>query len=216
VKPGDNDFIEDRIRMRVPEKALPALLSSAFLLCLGTNASAGPFGLERGMTKEQIIKIIGQKAVKEIKGDKLVTTTVPTPHDAFESYSLIISPKLGLLKIIAVGKDIDTSVYGDQIRSSFSEIKEAVSKVYDGRQDFDYLQAGSIWNEGKEWMMGLLRKERSLITFWQPTGQPNHIVDIQLEATALNQERGYLTLSYEFEGWSSYLDSQRDQKNSVF
>ena len=33
--------------------------------------------------------------------------------------------------------------------------------MYDGCTDYDYLRAGSIWNERKEWMMGLLKKERS-------------------------------------------------------
>ena len=70
----------------------------------GGGTPSGPFGFEYGMTREQIIKLIGKQAVKETKGDTMDVTTAPKPHPAFERYILIVSPDKGLLAVSALGK----------------------------------------------------------------------------------------------------------------
>jgi hypothetical protein len=78
------------------------------LILLGwTNASAGngPFGLERGMSKDQVIRLVGLNNVadryaggKYSGSDLLILSSVPKPHGAFVTYALTISPKDGLLR----------------------------------------------------------------------------------------------------------------------
>ena len=69
-----------------------------------TNAMAGPFGLNMGMS----LKEIGGKP-KKIANGKYEIVDIPKPHSAFESYIVQVSPKSGLCWIKAISKDIATS-----------------------------------------------------------------------------------------------------------
>jgi hypothetical protein len=180
--------------------------------------TSGPFGLRKGMTQQQVIEIVGKSAVKETKGDDtLRVLTVPKPHPAFEFYSLIFSPTEGLLKITAYGNDIRTNGFGEKVHDSFSEIRGALSDTYEKPDgDMDFLQSGSIWKEPEDWMMGLLKEERHLASIWQNRPLPNHIHDIEIEAKALSQEKGYIILTYEFDGWDAYVDAKKKQAGTVF
>ena len=177
---------------------------------------AGPFGLRRGMTQEQVIQIVGKGAAKETKGDTLQVWTVPRPHPAFEFYLLIFSPKDGLLKISAYGNDIKTNGFGASVRTSFIEIRDAISQTY-GQPEFtsDFLRSGSIWKEPEDWMMGLLKEERILAALWEKA-LPNRIHGIGLEAVALSTEEGFLRLGYEFDGWHEYVEAKKKEAGAVF
>jgi len=186
-----------------------------------------PFGFHRGMTREQIIRLVGAGEVKASKGhpqDELRVLTAPKPHPAFEQYDLVISPSEGLLKIVAVGKDIATNGYGEEIRAEFGELSDAVARTYGTPQIADYLKEGSIWNEPREWMTGLLKKERELFALWSPSEnrigepyvEPGNRVSIVLESAALSETKGYSTLVYEFDGWSAYVLSKKAIENKVF
>jgi hypothetical protein len=203
---------------------LPGSVSfAAAVLALASSASlfaqdvSGPFGLHRGMTLEQVIQIVGKGAVKETKRDDAVQlSTVPKPHSAFEFYVLIFSPKDGLLKIGAIGHDINTNGFGEAVHDSFVEIRDAISQTYgQPEHNFDFLQSGSIWKEPEDWMMGLLKEERTLAANWR-TALPNRINLILLEAKASSTEKGYLSLGYEFDGWHEYADAIKKKAATVF
>jgi hypothetical protein len=190
-------------------------------------AQQGPFGFQRGMTKDQVIKLVGQKSVDQgaSDGDVLALRTAPKPHPAFEGYLVTISPEKGILRVSAVGVDIRTNVFGQEVRGNFLEMLDAVSSNY-GRatNNFDFVTDGSLWGEPQYWMMGLLKKERSLNAYWiskklhPESGAidlPNDISAISLSAVAASLEKGYLKLSYEFDGWEAYVDAQKAKQNTV-
>src|SRR5438067_137324 len=97
--------------------------------CQAESSISGPFGFFFGMTKEQVIRLVGQSAVKEItdEGQTIRLTTAPRPHPAFDYYLVVISPDRGLLKIVAVGNTIQTNGYGDDLKSAYNEILDAVA-----------------------------------------------------------------------------------------
>ena len=178
--------------------------------------TSGPFGLHKGLTQEQVIQIVGKGAVKEVKDDNLRLFTVPKPHSVFEFYSLTISPKDGLLKIVAAGKDIKTNGFGESVHSSFIEIRDAISETYgQPKVTLDTLNTGSLWVETQYWMMGLLKGERVLGSLWGKA-LPNSIDGIALEGKALSLEKGYLVLTYEFDGWKEYADMLKKKAATVF
>lgn len=133
-----------------------AILSLA-ILAGTTRCWAGPFGFERGMTKEQIMKLLGAGSLIKADGNVYTFSKVPKPHPLFEEYVLIISPTEGLLKVAAISKDIETSVYGEELKASFEEIRGALTKTYGEGKTYDFLKYDSIWNEPKDWMMGMLK-----------------------------------------------------------
>jgi hypothetical protein len=165
------------------------------------------------MTADQVIQIVGKSAIKEIKEDVVRFKTVPKPHPAFEYYGLVFSPTEGLLKIVATGNDITTNRYGESItpkRSAFDELREVISQTY-GQPSFtrDNLKAGSIWKEPEDWMAGVLKKERTLVTVWNTPSQNPQLEGLALEVNALSQEKGYIDVIYEFKGWNEYSESKK-------
>ena len=182
-------------------------------------AKAGPFGFDPGMTKQQIIDELGQNAIKEAKGDVLTLDNAPRPHSGFEEYILVIDPKRGLVKLHAVGVDISTSVYGDELKSAFNSMEESIASGYGVSKRYDFLRVGSIWDERKDYMMGLLKKERTLESFWPNNDSiklKGQVATIDLEARALSDEKGYLLLDYEFVGFQEYHEEQKNKENQVF
>jgi len=196
--------------------------------------AAGPFGFGYGMTKEQVIKLVGKDRVKTSKDDDdtLVLTTAPKPHPGFGAYFLTFSPEHGLVKIYASGNDIDTNRYGDTVRSTFAETEKALTATYGApSEEFDFLRSGSAWNGPEDWMTGLQKEERTLSSYWkpdpsrclvadplvcQPALNSNHIVVISLHARASSDEIGYLSLAYEFEGYEAYSDAKKAKADKVF
>ena len=181
---------------------VPIVMAPALQVGLGQGSIQGPFGLQYGMTKAQAIQIVGGQAVKENKGDSLILTTAPRPHPAFEEYLLIFSPENGLLKIAAFGRDISTNGFGSEVRDAFAEIRDALDKTYGAGEIHNFLESGSIWNEDRDWMAGLLKKERVLTAYWDvalkgavPSKLPNHITAMALTANALSTDKGYLRLA---------------------
>jgi hypothetical protein len=185
---------------------------------MGTRCIAGPFGFEYGMTNEHVISLVGEAAVDPSShGDILHLTTAPRPHPHFESYTLKIPPEVGLLDILAFGRVVSTTRYGDELKDAFIDIRNAISVTYGKPRTYDFLRAGSIWEEPEDWMDGLLKKERTLNSFWsEGLTLPNHIHVITLEAVALTTEGGMLILGYEFDGFQEYMEAQKAEDNQVF
>jgi hypothetical protein len=184
------------------------LLSGMFLV---SNAIAGPFGLEMGMS----LKEIGGKAEKVAHG-KYNLTNVPKPHSAFEFYVVQVAPKGGLCWIKAIGKDIRTSSYGLELKSAFSDMEEKLEKSYGKHKKMDNLLQGSIWDEPNDWMMGLIKKERILAAIWEESEGSNLPADLKqigLIASPSARDKGYISIEYSFTNMDTCeaeLDAQED------
>ncbi len=188
-------------------------LSVLMLLIPWGSCWAAPFGFECRMSKEQVFKLLGSESLIKVEGDNYYFSKAPKPNEAFEFYVLTISSERGLLKVTAVSKDIDTNVYGDDLLRQFAEINRPLSKTYGQAQEFDLLKAGSIWSEDKNWMMALLRGERQFARSWEFLVPTDHITAMLLQAKAITPERGYISLSYEFEGFEQYVEADKEKES---
>jgi hypothetical protein len=182
-------------------------------------AKTGPFGFYFGETREQVLAEVGPKAVKDSKANSLGVTTAPKPYPGIEEYVLFFSPKSGLLKIVALGEDIDTNDSGDQLQSAFKRIETGLVSVYgQPSSKFDFLKSGSIWSESNDWMMGLVKQDRSLDDYWivkEGAILPNHIHVLCINAVGLSRGKGFLKICYEFDGWEAYTDEVRAQQDKA-
>jgi hypothetical protein len=198
--------------MRVPFLVLVLAATSAAM----AQDDLGPFGMHRGMTREQVIQIVGVDSVIETGGDSLTLSTVPAPHPAFHVYALFFSPKDGLLKIVAVVDGIKTDGFGKTVRDSFMEIQKANSQTYgQPERTEDSVNVGSTWNEPENWMAALLKDERTLWTRWDKA-LPHRIHQIVLQAKALSTSEGFVALNYEFDGWTEYVVGKRKAAGIVY
>ena len=177
-------------------------MKNSTLLCtvvlaigLSGQAMAGPFGLEKGMTLKQIDN------AQQVAPGKYKVTSVPKPHSAFDTYAVQIGPQSGLCWIKGVGKELRTSVYGLELRSAFNEMKEKLEQAYGKPEVIDRLLPGSIWDEPKDWMMALIKKERLLAAAWSEKSKATLPIDLQwvgLGARAISTNSGYIAVEYSF------------------
>jgi hypothetical protein len=144
------------------------------------------------------------------------TPAVPKPHPDFDDYRLIVTPTHGLCKISAWSKSLTTSVYGTELVSKFSSIEDALTAKYGSPRRYDFLRSGSIWDEPRDWMMALVKKERTLVSYWSGEGRnwPDNIQSISVEAVAVGTEHAIIKLDYDFKNSSECIEWINSRKDS--
>jgi hypothetical protein len=218
----------------VLEMKLKYTAAAAFLLAVCLPCFAGPFGLQRGMTKDQVIALVGRDAVVGDKADVLGGSTltlrrVPKPYPEFDTYAAIFSPKWGLLKIAAMTPSIRTSPDGSELNEHYTKLKRLISVSYgDPPINRDSLMPGSTWFRSEDFMMSLAKNERKLSCTWANVSDLNDknfvttgflkddLAEIELMALGTNSDSGFLILQFEFAGWLQYVDLRDKQEGSVF
>lgn len=190
------------------------IVAAAFFAAFG--AIAGPLGLSKGITLEELKK---QGAFAPGNQQFVYTAkTIANGHPDFDSYTVVLTPEQGLCKIQAVSKDIETSSFGTELEGKYKSLVDAMSGKYGApRKNYDFLRSGSIWKESQYWMMGLLKKERTLTAFWskpENDNLPDSIHSIIVETLALSGSKGYIKLGYEFDNLDACMAVLQAKKNS--
>jgi hypothetical protein len=195
----------------------------ALLAVVCVPGFAGPFGFERGMTKDQIVALVGQNAIEKESKDfggmqiNLWVTTAPAPQKEFRKYLLTLSPTAGLLKIVALGQMLDTSSNPQLLLEHYNDQKSLLTQAY-GKPtaDLDYLKPGSPLREPSDFMAGLLNKDRHLQAFWvndKASTFKDHVTGVQLQPFAYSATNGVVDQVYEFEGFDTFRDSLDTARN---
>ena len=188
------------------------LIAVAVVLQSGTavqsQESGGAFGVAMGQPVSSL------KVVKKLQGNTY-EVEVPKPNSEFEEYIVMAAPNTGVCKISALGKTHLNDRYGSDVRSAFDHLHAALVVRYGTAKDFDFLRAGSIWNDPQDFHMGVLKKERTLTSFWdRDNGStlPVQLTSIMLDTRAVSSGP-YVALSYEFANFGkckSVADSSND------
>ncbi len=186
------------------------------ILFLSFEVFAGPFGFSSGMTLNDVNKIGDFKP--DTNAYWYDSKTIKNGNNNFESYSVLVVPGYGLCKIIAVGKDIISNSYGEQVRTNFDDLTSALKLKYGNpTNQYDFLRSGSIWKDPNDFMMGLAKKDRTLVNYWMVADGsklPDELKSISLTAGATSSSKGYLTLSYEFSNVSECMAASKMKSNS--
>jgi hypothetical protein len=169
-------------------------------------AQDGPFGFYAGETRAQVIAAIGKAAIKSEKKDTLEVTTSPKPDPHFDTFTLILSPRAGLLKVVATGKDQNDDATGVKVRAEYAAVKSDVTAVYGpATESFDFIKSTSKHKGADEFILALTNSERTLAAYWTKSAFPNSVNSISLEADGLGNDLGYLSLEFEFNGYAAYI-----------
>jgi hypothetical protein len=187
----------------------------AFLLASPFVVNAGPFGLEMGMSLEELKK---QMSLHQITTYGYATFAPPHPHPRIISYVLAVTPDHGLCWVTGSSNVSSVSVYGTELIEEFESFEKALTQKYGKAADrFDFLKAGSIWRASNEWMIALNKRERTLSSYWI-SNKKNKLLDnislISIEAEADDQNSGSITITYEFNNWKQCGDFIRSKVNS--
>jgi len=190
------------------------IAATALLATFG--AIAGPMGLNKGMTLEELKKLgsFSSGDTPFVHSSKTLTNG----HPDFEVYSVIVTPAHGLCKLVASSKDIESSAYGSELEGRFKELISAMTEKYKAPgKKFDFLRSGSIWKEPRDWMMGLLKRDRTITAYWSSPENldlPDSISSISIEAIALSPNKGYIRIGYEFDNFDACIATVKSKINS--
>lgn len=176
-----------------------------------------PFGLEVGTSLSELKEMTTLEAMN-VGYYRLAT--VPAPHADFEMYAVLASETHGVCKVVALTGVIETSVYGTGLVNAFERTQDALADRYgEPSQEYDFLSTGSIWDEPRDWMRAVERKERVLSVYWNVEDMApgdSLIHAIGLEAFAIDDTAGGLQLQYEFATFKECRAEINEQKNAVF
>jgi len=185
---------------------LLVLLSIGLLFGQEEVKEVKPFGLYEGMPLKDI-------EIVEDLGDSFYEITPPDPSTEFGQYYILLNKDLGLCKVIAI-KIEETNVYGTNVKSEYNKFKEMLTSNYgEPETDYDFLLTDSIWDEPKDWLMSLEKKERILFSMWKV-----HQTSIGLEVNVYDyySQECIIKLSYEFSNFKKFCDDkEEDTKNKL-
>ena len=133
-----------------------------------------------------------------------------------ERYTLVFGKTQGLAKVICNTPNSATSAYGEDVTNEFRKIESALIKKY-GKptSSYDFLRQGSIWKEQRYWTMGLLKGERNLLSVWSTkkgVKLPENLQGILVKAVAVDTEKFYIMVSYEFNNFNEVMEEIQAKK----
>ena len=98
--------------------------------------------------------------------------------------------------------------YGTEHKRLFKSIEELVAEKYgEPPEKFDFLHAGSIWDDPRYWRMALKQRERTLASYWTRDKVPQ--LPRGVNAIVLKALDGAITLKYEFENVHECVAEQK-------
>ena len=190
------------------------LLSALLLAMLAGEGQAEVFGLKKGMTIEQIRALKFGKLTKTMDTPEQFweVRNPRTPKDA-QIATFILVPGKGLLKVAFLW-EVTSNTYGDGVKEKFLELRTILSDKYGEGQTTD--KGRGFWKRSKDWMQTLADKERVLE--WALIGgiTKNELTGIGISTIGSTAEVAYVTLFYEFQGWTEHVDAREKQEASEF
>ena len=189
------------------------------IVSLTSVAQTGPFGFEKGMTREQIIALVGQKNINTAtsKGEILSVKTAPKPNPAFAAYMLMISPKEGLVRVAAVGPAMQASDDGSQLKTSYDAVLQGLTHDFGqpSTKTDECNGPGILCKRNDNWMLTLYGNQRKVASTWLPTVPTQamrqagvHVITLQVNASSVNS--GYISCDFELEGYEQYAKDRQE------
>jgi hypothetical protein len=189
-------------------------LCFVFFFSFANMAFSGPFGIDFGMSLEQVGQVC-KTPPENIESD-LYEITPPNTNEIFESYLVQIHPTYGVYFIKAIGKDISTNAQGTRLKNQFNSLVSSIEKTYGKYKKDDSAVPGSYWGDKPDYyVFALSRDERTLDAYWGAGTHaklPPEISLIAVAAKGIDSSTGYLILEY----YSKDYEKIDAEQESVF
>lgn len=211
----------------------------AIAVFAATQVHAGPFGLSQGSTLDEVRKA-GAFVAAESDYTYVSKSLVQGTPD-FDNYSVLVTPKQGLCRIVAFSGDLYTDGYGRQLKARFHELTSAlaskygtprvsldISKTIDLSRNFGFWNLGGIGIDDSGWMDSLLLRQRQLSAEWQGSsnttdpvvmgnrdvGLADSVSAIALEGRARSPSMAYLRLEYRFKNYGECITEVKARRSA--
>ena len=182
-------------------------------LFIVTDAFCGPFGIDFGMSLEQVRQI--SRTVPRNIGDDWYVITPPNTHELFEAYVIQVHPTYGVYFIKAISRDISTNRHGTELIGRFNNLVSSIERTYGNYLKRDRLNPESIFTESEYFMYTLSNGDRELIVFWdrdEGSRMPEDILEIIVYAEAENSFTGNIYIEY----YSINYEKIEEEQSAVF
>lgn len=152
--------------------------------------------------------------------DAFICVSAPKPHSSFDEYILWYVEGIGLCKTVALGKAVENDAYGERARDQADRIVRQIEKKYGPPTNkFDFLHAGSIWDEPRDWMLALSRNERTYAYAWtEEKGyiSVSNVEVIMLEVRGFDRRAGFIRLAFDFGNISRCSSARNEAESDAF
>ena len=177
-------------------------------------AFSGPFGLEQGMTLEEITNACGGKNPVDLGGGRYLVQPAKT-HPSFAEYVAYVSETEGLYALTASTKEILSDEEGKTLQKRFHSLVSSISKTYGDCRLIDEIDEGSKLTEQIYWIHTLRTGERKLEAWW--LGEDGALLsddvqNIYLAVKSTSYLKARIALRYRF----ANFDKAKDTQDSVF
>lgn len=186
------------------------------LILLSSAVFAAPFGLEMGMTLEEITEQC-EGEPEFLENDIYLIKPIKN-HPVFTTYLVYVNQKVGLYQIRAASDEIKTNKYGTEIQNTFNDVKDRISKTYGKPKIYDDIDRNiHVFHQKDEyWFYTLREGSRELSAVWGSSSSlADNLDSVALECLATDgyyAGSGQLALYYYF----SNVNSVKDEQDSVF
>lgn len=195
------------------KKAVIVLL---FVL-LATSLFAGPFGLEWGMSLDEVKKHgkIVDDYVEYLDSSIGCFFQPNKRHSSFAEYLIQIGDVEQLMRIIAIGRDIDCKGYGNEIKNEYENIKASLTKTYGKplEEHTDMEKTHVFYGHPEYWMSMLRDGAVNYYTVWKTDDM---IVYLLIQPSETKYSGAYLRLEYISKLYYQYLERLDSAEYSVF
>lgn len=195
-------------------KKLISIFTLLFVYSL--SVFAGPFGLDMGMTIEDVTKACGGNEPEYISDDRYYVQPVKS-HPLFEGYVVWISETEGLYYIKGISREIQANSYGTEVKQEFAKLLSPLERKYGKFTKIDKISKDSLFQEDKYWMSSLARGSRTYEFHW--TADENNFekfdglttisIGIRTQATYIT-DKAYIWIEYGFANAVSAFDNLDD------
>ena len=195
---------------------LSAAICGVFMACITIPVStmAGPFGLEQGLTRDQLD--LGEDYKQ---GEFLKLKSVPIPYKDFEKYYIKTTDKSGVCSIMSQSPYNTWDPNGNKSQHVFDELEETLDTIYGKniKKDMRYVDPSSGLTGRSDFIKSINKKVRSHRIEWDNRGKEitNGVKKVTLIIFADSDDSSRVILFYKFMNDSdcdNYIDPIKASK----
>ncbi len=198
-------------------KKLISIFTLLFICSL--SVFAGPFGLDMGMTLEEVAEACGGIEPEYISDDRYYIQPVKS-HPLFEGYVVWISETEGLYYIKGISREIQANSYGTEVKQEFARLLSPLERKYGKFAKIDEIVSDDVLPyklKQDSWMLTIAEGSRICEAYWSADednfekfgGLTTISIGIRTQATYIT-DKAYIWIEYGFANAADGFDNLDD------
>ncbi len=182
----------------------------------------GAFGLKFGMTFAEVEAVLGRDVLDaDRKEDDELRAYRWSVGDnggkkGWQVARVYIHPSDGLFQFMCVNV-VKTDGWGTELKITYKDALNALNETYGKGDEIDRLAPGSLWDEPRDYMMGLLEGERILGAKWVfADGEQHPLNEIFMQVEAISRKLGGVAIFYSSKASTKFEMEEREKDKARF